>query len=273
MTHEIVTDCDSYIREIASTNIGPISEVDIFGPSSTLLNISNTTSPQIVDRFSLIHNYGYHALVVITFILFCYVIYNFRGGIILLFKMLFTGTSIDKRYQDQPLFFKQFLNICPILGFFVISGFIIKLTDITGVDDDYIKRIPNWMTAVVPIIVLVLACLISLYKDGAMWIIAKVTQTEQLFEEHKYMTQILLSICYTIITPLFLLFALNVGYATNILIYCSLFVYFTLFLVYMIKSYHLFMERNIFIVQWILYLCIVELFPLSLLLFLVLRNI
>ncbi|MFQ8805566.1 MAG: DUF4271 domain-containing protein [Alistipes indistinctus] len=74
------------------------------------------------------------------------------------------------------------------------------------------------------------------------------------------------SVSFLILTPFFLLFALGDGSSTTFFIYLTITIVAALYLLYLGKSYRFFIERNVSILQWILYLCTVEWFPVSLLL-------
>lgn len=273
MRPEFVTDCDSYIREVTSIRIDSVTEADIFGPTSRMVGSFSDVAPQVVERLSALNNYGFQIVILLLFILYCYMGYNFRNSIILLFKLLPIRVSTDNKYHDQPLLFKQFTNICLLLGLLLISGFAIKLMDVTKIWGLLAEQIPELWLNFTPLAVMGIVLILRLYKHVSMWIIANVTQTEELLEEQKSVDRAISSTCYVILTPLFLLCAANSGSIVKVVIITSIVICAIIICLYLIKSYRLFMERNIFIVQWILYLCAVDLFPLSLLLFLVLRNI
>lgn len=80
-----VTDCDCYLSDIVPLHVHVPSEADIFGVHSKLVT-GETGMPQPIEQLSWVENYTYEGLVIAIFILFCYLLYNFRGDILQLLR-------------------------------------------------------------------------------------------------------------------------------------------------------------------------------------------
>ena len=174
-------------------------------------------------------------------------------------------TSSEKIYAEQKLFFKRFINLSTLLGILLICGLSVKLCDYFGLDG----RLPATgilNVNLIPVILLLIPGIILLYRYLVTGIVGAVTRNQAFFKSYRFMSHLSGSVSFLILTPFFLLFALGDGNSTTFFIYLTITIVAALYLLYLGKSYRFFIERNISILQWILYLCTVEWFPVSLLL-------
>ena len=65
------------------------------------------------------------------------------------------------------------------------------------------------------------------------------------------------------IGPVFLIVGLSDNAAIDNILYATIILAVGLYMLYLTKSYRFFAARNVSILQWILYLCTVEFFPIS----------
>ena len=257
-----VTDCDCYLSDIVPLHVHVPSEADIFGVHSKLVT-GETGMPQPIEQLSWVENYTYEGLVIAIFILFCYLLYNFRGDILQLLRFLAMHTSSEKIYAEQKLFFKRFINLSTPTG---------NPADLWP--ERQIMRLlrPRWKAAgnrdpanvnLIPVILLLIPGIILLYRYLVTGIVGAVTRNQAFFKSYRFMSHLSGSVSFLILTPFFLLFALGDGNSTTFFIYLTITIVAALYLLYLGKSYRFFIERNVSILQWILYLCTVEWFPVS----------
>ena len=171
----------------------------------------------------------------------------------------------EKIYAEQKLFFKRFINLSTLLGILLICGLSVKLCDYFGLDG----RLPATgilNVNLIPVILLLIPGIILLYRYLVTGIVGAVTRNQAFFKSYRFMSHLSGSVSFLILTPFFLLFALGDGSSTTFFIYLTITIVAALYLLYLGKSYRFFIERNVSILQWILYLCTVEWFPVSLLL-------
>ena len=90
--------------------------------------------------------------------------------------------------------------------------------------------------------------------------------------EHRFMNRIFSAFAYTLLTPLFLVVALVPAEEARAALIGVAAVSAILYLTYLTKSYRFFVKRDVSIMQWILYLCTVEFFPVSFFVLAVLRG-
>ena len=103
-------------------------------------------------------------------------------------------------------------------------------------------------------------------------IIGGVIRNDLFFEKLRFTIRIFSSFIYILLTPLFLVVALTEGPGIDRLLHGTAVFAAALYLLYLAKSYRFFVARDVSILQWILYLCAVELFPISFFVLVVARN-
>ena len=98
-----VTDCDCYLSEIVPLDVQVPTEADIFGPQSHIVTEA-TQTPQPIGINSWVESYAYEGCVILIFILFSYLFFNFRGDVQQLFHFLTRRTSPEQIYAEQKSF-------------------------------------------------------------------------------------------------------------------------------------------------------------------------
>ena len=161
--------------------------------------------------------------------------------------------------------------IMSLIGLALISLFAMRLT----VMEEVLPMLPEMgeMSAwSIGVIALVVALLLILFERGALFV------TGILCEQEKACSAIwnvkLLYFCGTIVllTPLLILALLTEGLTMKISLYASVTVCFISSILFIKDTFLLFRAQRFSIFHWILYLCALEIFPLSLLLAPILRG-
>lgn len=270
------TDCDSWMGPLGTDSLAtdmlpsfPLETDYFFGPASRIAS-EHALSPRMMDHFPWIDSYTYEALVITLFMLACYLLYRYRSSVGVLFKMQTHRVPLEKVYEEQTLFFKNFLRISLMMMALLAVGIVVRLGDFWQLGNSW----PGWSRLETNWIVpgVLGACAgVMLYRYLANLLIGWVTQNRQFFDRYRFMNRVFSALSGVLLTPLFLLCALYDGPGTSWMIYLMIGMLALLVGGYLESSYRFFVSRNVSILQWILYLCTVEIFPLSLLLFAGLR--
>lgn len=267
------TDCDTYLSEITGVDTlraaGP-DETYFFGSDSQLLADSTGVTRPLTE-FSWIESYAYEALIVGIFILFCHLLYRYRESLFELFKMQAMRVPLEKSYEEQSLFFKSFLRLSLLLSAFLIGAILIRLSAALGVPilAPPLSRVE--VNALVPLLLLLIGWIAS-YRYVAVRLIGAVTQSTSFFDYCRFMSRLHWALASALITPFFLATALHESLISQVLLWVVCGLLGLLLLIYLARSCRFFIQRGVSILQWFLYLCAVEIFPISLPLVLVLRQ-
>ncbi len=269
------TDCDAWLgpleadRMLDSLPPHEVSAAYFFGPSSELA-AETISTPRLVEDLPWIDSYTYEALVVGLFVLACYLLYRYRSSFGILFKMQTHRVPLDKVYEEQTLFFKNFLRLAVGLMVLLAVGITIRLGDFWHWSQ-HGPSLSRWtVNGLVPGALGAFLGVMA-YRYLANMLIGSVTQSRSFFDRYRFMNRVYSALSSVLLTPLFLLCALYDGAGARGIIYVMIGLIVLLIGGYLESSYRFFISRNVSILQWILYLCTVEIFPLSLLLFAGLR--
>lgn len=256
-----VTDCDCYLGDLVPLEVHVPTEAEIFGKQSHVV-AESTSVPQPIRLNSWVESYSYECCIILIFILFSYLFFNFSGDIRQLFHFLTRRTSPEQIYAEQKSFFKRFINLSTLLGVLLIGMLGIKLADFLSWGLHLFPAppiSPEWF----PLIGVTSVSIVLLYRYLVIHILAALTANQLFFQSYRFMSHLSGSISFLILTPFFLLFALGVGEDDTILLYFTLGLATILYIAYLTMSCRFFLEQKVSILQWIMYLCAVEWFPIS----------
>lgn len=273
MKGEYITDCDCYLGKIVPIEgIHLPTEADIFGTACTLATPPSSHLTALpTTSLSLSECYTYQGIVLGIFMLFCYLIQHYRSSIIMVFKISTAHLSVEKVFEENPLFFRYFLTRTTLLGIFLITGLLIRYAAMYELDEWLPGKIP-YETDLACIVVGILATIVLFYRQILTHMVGSIIQNELFFENLRFRNRIHSCLAYLILTPLFLIVALADSIGINNMLYVIAILGGILYLIALLKSYHFFMVRDVSILQWILYLCAVEFFPISFFVLIIVRN-
>ncbi|MDD3108278.1 MAG: DUF4271 domain-containing protein [Alistipes sp.] len=267
-----VTDCDFYLRPILPIEGLHIpSEQEIFGSTVTVTELpAGGWAARSVKPEPLTGTYTYQGIVLAVFVLLFYMIYSYRSSLSIVGRMAALRLSVEKVYEEYPLYFRYFLNHMTLLGGLLLCGLLVRYSALSGWQWN-LADFPVWVNEGVVWGLIVLIVLILGYRRFVTWMVSNVIQNEAFFAGLRLQNRIYAAMGSMVVAPLFLVVALTqstqtAGLMQGIGILLGLF-----YLAYLMKSYHFFVRRDVSILQWILYLCAVEFFPISLLVLLALR--
>lgn len=248
---------------------GVISAADVFGAQSVLAP-QNIASHWGNNNF-LCDSAIYQIIVLCCFLGYCFLAYYFRGYIGDLISAVRSKLFEDKLLNEQSYTFTLFMNCVMVLGLICFGVVTIKYVDIL-VGSQVAYALPAWGVHLLAPIVSVAVTLIAIYQRIVVVGVGKLTFTGQFTDRLLYLKKLLFSIYIIISLPIVMLLALNNSPMQNVFSYLFLGTTIILIIFALYKTYALFIEQNVSILHWFLYLCSVEIFPISLFVLIVLKN-
>lgn len=212
-------------------------------------------------------SYAYEAVTLGVLAIFCYLLHSYRSSLAEAFKVVTMQLSIEKAFAEQTLFFRQFLTLSSLWGILLVSGLAVRYGDLYGL----YTLLPLTADTAVAAVAAAVALIVG-YRCLIVRIVGLVTRNEAFLAEHRFMNRIFSAFAYTLLTPLFLVVALVPAEEARAALIGVAAVSAILYLTYLTKSYRFFVKRDVSIMQWILYLCTVEFFPVSFFVLAVLRG-
>ncbi|MDO4757740.1 MAG: DUF4271 domain-containing protein [Rikenellaceae bacterium] len=113
--------------------------------------------------------------------------------------------------------------------------------------------------------------LVILYRQGLSLLIGRLTYTQQLFEQLNRLASTFFALLTLLSTPLLALWLLAPLGEGNLWLWVIIIELIVVFVLYLNETLSLFISKKISILHWILYLCGVEILPMSFLVLLVMR--
>ena len=249
-----------------SPSFVPVTDRDVFGQQNSLITTTQTPTNTLShdDTQPLTGTIGFHLLVILLFISYTALVFAFRGCIGQLMKAMKPTTNPEQSYNEQTMVFRQFINYSSLLAIFTTTIFLSKgaeafLPEETG------QIIPKEIQTWGPLLILAASFIIYGYKYFVVKILRFVTGNNSFFDTHRYIGQVSTATGMFFVTPILILCATGSGNINFALLSIAAGLAIATYLLFSVRSISFFTRKGVFILQWILYLCTVEIFPVSLL--------
>lgn len=247
----------------------------VFGNNSVLSAAQETTfadltSTSLSNYMSLTDNIFFKAVVIALFLYYCYVVFHFRDCIATLFKVVkvkFDGSTL---LNDSTYIFSLFLRTMTVIWFAVCGIAFVKLADIAA-GDEIASSLPQWAVYLLIIPATAIMPIVMLFQKAVIRMIDNVILSAPFTNLLRYIKVLFTAAAVLTIAPTVLLLALYNGELQNALLYIIVAESVTVIFMWLYKTYMLFIEQNVSILHWILYLCAIEIFPFTLLILISLR--
>lgn len=273
MESRYVTDCDCFLSPIQVVEGAYVpTETDIFGASSVL--IGSQPAEVSLNRFvpvKMTESLAYHGIILAAFILLAYLIHSYRSSLAIVFKVQAGRLSEGKVFDEQSLFFKKFLVRSRLFCVLLISGLLIRVGTWLQIEmllpGQFLQRGDSLCLGVVAMVSVIL-----IYRWSIMKIVGKIIRNESFFNMLRFSNSIVSVFSCLLLAPFFLIVMLSDGKMIDNTLYVTILLAAGLYMLYLTKSYRFFTTRNVSILQWILYLCTVEFFPISFFILVFMRD-
>lgn len=234
---------------------------DVFGPVSELC--TSTAPPQIAPRDPFSGAALYQLSVLGMGIAYCCLLYYFRGAVVALGRMLRGKLYTTMLLEQANHTFMLFMNFTTVLGLVTGGVSIARLISLV-LPADQAQTLPWWIGATaVPMIVGLLA-LIMLYRYVALRAVGWLTLCGDLTGRLWALRRMAAALCTLVIIPPLVLLPLGEGTMFYVMAALVGLLWLAKGVFIQHKVYVLFISEDISILHWFLYLCTVEIFPLSL---------
>lgn len=240
-----------------STTLTPLEH--IFGPHSQ--RVVQECGELVSGQMVLSEMIDYKIMVLVGLVCYIIVLYYFKGYVSALVEVFVKKNYTEKLTEEQSYLFSTFLRSLYGLGVVVCGICAVKV--ISVVSQGTLAINPPVMY-VVTLVVTLVVLLISLYRMMALKMIGNIGSVFVIAQPIKRLSSVVLGASTLVLAPTILLVALTEGIIQDIGLYIVAFELICVAIFYLYKSYLLFVEQNVSIFYWFLYLCIVEAFPITL---------
>lgn len=258
----------------ADLNLGPIvyrqaEAKELFGALSTTAPV---TIPPKEGAPSLTANTPFQGLVLLLAAVFALLVSHNLAEVRLLLARISHDSSVGPHLSEGPGSngFTRFLNIMTTLGILFVGILAVKYAD-QFITPSQFERLPSSAIFGLSLLVALIFWAIICYQWLALRLSGAVTHTQPLISQLFFLKRTFFSFAIVIASPILLLYALcprGTGEAWFFVVVIQLAI---TAILYLWESLNLFISKKISILHWFLYLCAVEIFPLSLLWLLAVR--
>lgn len=243
-----------------TTAIPPTTAADLYGPASSLAQPTAATPPLPIP------NDGYQLLVLILGVLYLWLLAHHLGNIYTLFRQTTSRTPAFRTNDPRSgNTYSPFLRLATAIGMLFVGLLGLRL----AAPQSFAPDVPQ-----VSFSLLLATCAygVLLLQYGMLRLAGAVTLTQEFTDELCAIKRTMIALCSILLPPTLLCYLLTpAGSGNGWLIAILVETVIVLFL-FLKATLTLFVSKKVSIFHWILYLCTVELFPISLLWLLIARN-
>ena len=253
--------------KIPEQSVYPYREVDaqeIFGRQTILVT---PRDQQAAPKQMLTSDAPFQIFVLVLACLYSMLLYYNLSDI----KSLLSRISRNSGNRHQDVFeessgssFSRFLNITTTLGVLFVGIIVVKYGD-QLISGTILAQLPYGAALTLSLLVTAICALIIGLQWVFLHLVGLITISKQFIAQIQQIRQIYFSLSAIIIAPTLLLFALCNPQEGKIWFFLILIELAITLLLYIREILNLFISKKISILHWFLYLCTVEIFPISLL--------
>lgn len=237
-----------------------IDAVEMFGAGSVAVEQTAAELPMC----GIAADPVFQLLAVAAFSAYIILVTNYKRLTLSLAGQMFGGRLSDvfiagRRHGTVP---KPFINSAIALGLFVSTLIVVRYA--SEWQPERWRPSAEWLVPVTMLRVAALLAFVAAYRYCALKIIGRVSRETEFIDTLASVKKTCFAVAAVVVTPVFLLAALPSGGGTDVWGYLLAAECAVLALLFLKETFALFMGKKIPFLHWILYLCTVEAFPLTL---------
>ena len=233
----------------------------LFGSSTQPVFRLESRPPQVIREDISVNILMLDGMAVLLFLLFSLQLFRHRASVGLLFRSLVVKGQFDQLIEEQSVSFRLFIRGMRIAGFLALLALLFRGV-LIGDGSSAMDFPEKMMPFLLPLLVSALLCVLF-YKRIFMWLISVLSRRNDRADSIRVFNRIWFVTATVLSTPVILLCVLADPVSQKFVFVICFIVLVFLLLYYLAKSFSFFVSRKISILQWILYLCAVEIWPVS----------
>lgn len=241
----------------------PATAEEVFGRASTIADGTGSFGADPAGISAITDNYAFGAGVLVCFIAYCLIVYYFRGYVAGIFNIFRGPAYTEKALGEHSRVYDNFLGWTIALGTLALGLTALKFVAL-AYGDFLADALPAWGIPLLVPAAWVAAGVVLGFQLVVTKAAGSLTTYRSFTDSLFYLKKIIFALGTVVVTPLFLLFALSNGAAAETLGWIVAGVAAVVETLLIIRTFMLFVRQNFSISLWFLYLCGVEIFPLSL---------
>lgn len=237
----------------------------MFGAASYVPQTQLAQSLSDLTRSFLTDSLVFKLVVLLCFAGYCITLYLYRQQASALLGVFRSKLYVDNLLDERNYTFDNFLNSLVSLGILTLSLAIVKAADMLA-GADMAGTLPGWAVFLLAPVAWVLLGLIFLYQTLVLKISGTLTYSGKFISNLRYIRKIDFSVAAVLLTPFFLMFSTSAESDARAISYIIIAVLCAIVIFHLARTWMLFVDEKISKLYWFLYLCAVEIFPVTFLL-------
>ena len=239
------------------------SATALFGHESCLVQ------PERIERpagASLTDNAVFQGFVLLLAATYATLLYRNLGDVKTLLNRISRESASGERLSEEPgaSGFSRFLNVSTAIGMLFMGIIVVKYGD-TLMPPELGKALSHGAVLALSLLATLAWFLIILFQSSAIRIAGAITLSQDFITQLALLRRTYFALAVLITSPPLLLFALCPRGTGGVWFICVAVELIITAVLYLKESLNLFISKKISILHWFLYLCTVEVFPISLL--------
>ncbi len=242
-----------------------VSPEQMFGPASYIPAVGGVGDAVACAESLLADNLIFKIAVLLCFAGYCVTLYMYRQQTPALLSVFRSKLYVDNLLGERNYTFDTFLNAAVGLGILALSLSGIRVADILG-GARMADVLSEWAVTLLAPVVWLLLGVIFAYQLVVLNASGAITYSQKFVSDLRYLRKVNFSVASVLLTPLFLMYAMSGQTGFSALSVIILVVILGVGVFHLERTYLLFVDEKISKLYWFLYLCTVEIFPVTLLL-------
>ncbi len=211
---------------------------------------------------------GFQAAVIALLLLYTALLHRYRSDI----AEVLTNRKMIAEEVENPgqSIYGRFFNSALVVGIILVGISVVKIADL--LPDQSFAALPAWAALLAVPAVSGLTLAAAGMQTAALWCIGRAAMCGAITSQIARLRKIYFAISTVVCTPAVLLYAASERGVSDWLAYIVICEIVIITVSFLRETYALFVDKNISILHWFLYLCIVELFPVSLIVLIAVRQ-
>ena len=261
------TDDPLFFRHLRTADAGTPSvwrdttSAALFGEASVTVEPLRMQSASPV---SLTENAVFQSFVLLLAATYAMLLYRNLGDVRTLLDRITRDTASGQRLSEDPggSGFSRFLNITTTIGMLFLGVMVVKYGD-SLMPDRLRETLSHGAVLALSLLATAACCGVAVYQMTVVRLTGAVTLTQPFISQLVLLKRTYFSLGVIVISPALLLFALCPR-STGGLWFCIIVIELIITVgLYLRETLNLFIAKKISILHWFLYLCAVEIFPVS----------
>lgn len=211
---------------------------------------------------------GFQTAVIALLLLYTALLHRYRSDI----TEVLTNRKMIAEEVENPgqSIYSRFFNSALAVGMLLVGIAVVKIADL--LPDQSFAALPAWAALLAVPAVSCLTLTAAGIQTATLWCIGRMALCDTVTSQIARLRKIYFATFTVVCTPVILLYAASERGVSDWLAYIAICEVFIIAAVFLRETYALFVDKNISILHWFLYLCTVELFPVSLIVLIAVRH-